>query len=160
FLDYSPAGGLRNISGNSSWGTGATTINLQNSFTAINVNAGTTLTLFATVAGNGLTKLNDGTLVLAGTANNSYTGQTVVSDGILPLNKTGGAVAVNAGNIVINPTATVQLAQNDNQTATGVNVRVLAGGLFDLNDRNTTITDLALQGSTTRTGGGTLTLNG
>src|SRR6185369_4582104 len=60
FLDYSPNGGLRNLNGNNTWGTGTTAVSVANSFTGINVNAGTQLTLNATVSGTGLTKLGDG----------------------------------------------------------------------------------------------------
>src|SRR5262249_10549113 len=158
FLDYSPVGGLRNINTNSSWGTGATTINLANSFTAIDVDGGTSLVLNGTVTGSGLTKLNTGTLVLTGTAANSYTGQTVVTGGTLQLNKTAGVAGAKA-TIVINPGPTVQPFQNDGQT-NSTPVRILGNGTFDLNGRNTQVSDLTLAGGTVQTGGGVLTLNG
>src|SRR5262249_19588818 len=159
-LDYTPSGGLRNLNGNNSWGTGTTAIAINNSFTGINVNPGTQLTLNATLSGTGLVKLGTGTLALGGTGANTYTGNTVVTAGTLLLNKTVSNAAVPGANLVLNPGTLVQLALTDNQIGAGTSVRVLSGATLDLNNHNTTITDLTLQGSTVQTGGGTLTLNG
>lgn len=59
----------------------------------------------------GLTKTGNGDLYLTGTDSNSHAGGTGISNGMLFLNKTGGAVAV-PGNLNIGGTSIVVLQQN------------------------------------------------
>src|SRR5205823_627858 len=108
----------------------------------------------------GLIKLGTGNLILSGTGANTYTGNTVVTAGNLLLNKTAAVAAIPGQSLVLNPGTLVQLNLGDSQIAAGASVRVLSGSTLDLNNRNTTVTDVTLQASTVQTGGGTLTLNG
>src|SRR5262249_25442633 len=101
-----------------------------------------------------------GTLALSGTAANANTGNTMVNAGTLLLAKTANVAAVNAGNLVINNGATVLAVLSDSQIGSGASVRLLPGGVFNLNDRSTPINDLSLVGTSVQTGGGTLTLSG
>ena len=48
----------------------------------------------------GLLKVGNGTLELAGTASNNYTGTTTVNSGTLVLNKAGAAVAADASLVI------------------------------------------------------------
>src|SRR5262249_18293599 len=50
FLDYTPNGGLQNLSGNNTW---AGNVTLGNSFPGVSAAAGTTLTLSGVVSGTG-----------------------------------------------------------------------------------------------------------
>jgi autotransporter-associated beta strand protein len=83
----------------------------------------------------GLTKAGPGTLVLSGTGNNTYTGQTIVNAGTLTLNKTAGVNAIAGdGNTTTTDlivgdgrgTDTLRLAAND-QIADNVNVSLRGG---------------------------------
>src|SRR5262249_19183620 len=51
--------------------------------------------------GTALTKLGAGTLQVAGTNANTYTGGTVINEGTLTLNKTSGLSATGTGNITV-----------------------------------------------------------
>ena len=86
FLDYSPTGGLLNLAGNNTWGAGATAITVGNSFTGVDANPGTTLTLNGTVGGTAArVQLSDsqiaaGTSALAGGALDLTGHGTTVAD--------------------------------------------------------------------------------
>ncbi len=90
-VGYGGQGVIRNLAGNNTL-TG--NIILAGNVT-LGANAGTTLDINASitesVAASGVNKLLPGSLTLSGTASNTYTGTTTVSEGTLILNKTGGA---------------------------------------------------------------------
>ena len=144
-------------------------INLTASET-IDVNAiGATLTLNGEIGQTGgafaLAKTGVGTLTIGGAMANSYTGSTVVAQGVLNLNKTPGVNAIIATLVVGNGTdaASAKLLGSD-QIDNNSNVVVLAAGTFDLNGFNEEIHDLQLRTNTdaagaVTTGAGTLTLD-
>lgn len=126
------------------------------------------------VSGTGaVTKVkgNTGDLTLSGFGANTYSGDTVVRDGTLRLDRyrlvgmtVVGATAV-PGDLAIGvgtngvTSAWVEL-QRDNQIANTAVVTVAGSGLLDLNDQNDTIGDLVLVGGDVRTGAGVLTVAG
>jgi len=111
------------------------------------------LTINGAVSGSGfaLTKTDLGTLELAGTSANTWTGGTSVNDGTILLNKTAGLNALGAGAVTIGDslgaadTAIVRLLQN-NQIADLAAVTVNSDGRFDLNNQNETVGSIAGSG--------------
>ena len=77
-----------------------------------------------------LTKVGPGTLVLSGSSSNTYTGTTFVNSGILQLNKSGGATAIN-GNLQIADFTSVQTLAPDQVSDTSI-VSIFGTGLFDV----------------------------
>jgi autotransporter-associated beta strand protein len=126
------------------------------------VSAGTggTLTLSGVISGavaGGVSKVGLGTVVLAGTAANTYTGVTGVTNGELQLNKTAGVNAI-AGAINVSGGTLRWLANN--QVADTASITQSAGAV-NLNGRTETLTSYTKTGGTFRTGiGGKLTLTG
>jgi fibronectin-binding autotransporter adhesin len=79
------------------------------------------VTLVGSIGGSGgLTKVGTGTLTLAGATSNSFTGNLIVDNGSLYLNKSGAAVAVAAG-------TTVQMGGGDTNEP---NLRMSANNQF------------------------------
>jgi fibronectin-binding autotransporter adhesin len=133
---------------------------------------------FSTLSGviggtGGLTKLGAGSLQLGGGAGtaNTYSGDTLVDDGVLVLFKPAGVAAV-PGDLIIgrgglgSPAST---ARNFNSDQVGGGVTVRRGGLYDLNNHNEGFALGALggqppltliEGGSVHTGTGTLTLPG
>lgn len=97
-------------------------------------------------AGNGFTKLGSGTMAITGQA--TYTGITTVSDGILQLNRVGGATIPSSNNIVVDG-GTLRVMRN--QT---INNLTLTSGTLIV-DASVTLT---ING--TFTGGGTIQNDG
>jgi autotransporter-associated beta strand protein len=122
------------------------------------------LNIFGTISGTGpLTKTGDGALTFLGTANNTYSGDTLVNAGTLQLDKSDFLQAV-PGNLVIGtggffPTpATVRHFSQDQIWA---NVTVNAGSLLDLNGYEEYLVALTLNGGgDVQTGAGLLTVDG
>ncbi|HEV3079466.1 MAG TPA: autotransporter-associated beta strand repeat-containing protein, partial [Gemmataceae bacterium] len=111
-----------------------------------------------------LTKAGNGALTLQGTAANTYTGTTTITDGTLVLNKPAGVNAVG-GNVTVGDgigvllSDVLQLAAS-NQIPDSATVTVQSDGLFDLFDNSETIAALNITGGRVDSGGGTLTLLG
>ena len=108
-----------------------------------------------------LSKTGPGTITLAGTAANTYTGVTTVSEGVLALGKPAGVNAI-PGDLVVNNTdgtATVRLLA-DNQISNLGNVTVSGVGLIDLNGNDETLALITLSGGDITTGAGVLSLVG
>ena len=108
-----------------------------------------------------LTKTGLGTLSLAGSANNTYTGYTTNAAGSLYLSKSGATAIL--GNLVIgpgapsDPPATVAIISGFG--IGGDTVMVNANSLLNLNNNNQTLGHLMLNdGGDVQTGVGTLTL--
>jgi autotransporter-associated beta strand protein len=102
----------------------------------IYLNTVTTLNLAGAISGGGgLTQAGEGTLTLSGSTANTYNGLTTVNSSTpayrstLVLNKSLATAAV-PGNLVINNSSTVRLA-NSLQTVNTADVFVNGGGLFD-----------------------------
>lgn len=75
-----------------------------------------------------VTKDGAGLLKFSGTNANTYTGQTIVDDGILALGKTAGVDAIAGSSIKVNSGGTVRL-DNDNQIKNTTSL-ILNGGTF------------------------------
>jgi autotransporter-associated beta strand protein len=136
-LQFSNAGTVANnmsvynvsfISGNNTL-SGSQTLNN----TTYDVASGTTNTLSGNLDGSGgITKTGAGDLVVAGTTNNTFTGNTDVQAGRLVLSKTAGVTAISSTNTTnglrIASGAVVELAaSNQINDAAGLN---LDGGTF------------------------------
>lgn len=130
----------------------------------IRVDNPSVLRIDGTISGAGpLTKVGAGTLNLAGTANNTFSGDMLVNAGTLGLDKSDFFQAV-PGNLVIGvgglvpPSATVRHFSQDQIWA---NVTVNGGGLLDLNGYEDYLLALTLnEGGDVQTGAGLLTLEG
>ncbi len=163
---YSIDGNTVDLDGslNATYGSGSSSISLGIELQAtqtIDVAAGGLLELSGEISGTGfgITKSGSGTLRLAGTSANIYTGTTVVSAGVLELNKTAGQDAI-PGALTVNSSSTVLLSQS-NQINDSAAISVLATtAKLDLNGFDDTIGGLTLTGGTVQTGSGILTLNG
>ncbi len=90
------------------------------------------------ISGTGpLTKLGSGRLVLRGAADNTHSGETLVTEGVLDLAKPNGVVSV-PGHLVVGTTPngatapSTRVDQRSHSTIAG-SVTVNAGGLWDLN---------------------------
>jgi autotransporter-associated beta strand protein len=133
------------------------------------------LTVTASIVGTGdLSIGGGGTVVLAGSGANTYTGTTFVQGGGLELGKSstflaGPAAIAIPGNLVIQNTTVALLDQTvlgvplpgsgSGQIASTAAVTITDGTL-DLNGNSNTLASLTLVGGSVKTGGGTLTLNG
>ncbi|HEX3656976.1 MAG TPA: autotransporter-associated beta strand repeat-containing protein, partial [Pirellulales bacterium] len=103
---------------------------LGNAASAILVDSGKTFNLGGVVSGSGNLNFDStgGTLVLAGSANNTYSGQTLVTNGTLQLSTTGGAIG-----IVGDGTATKASGAN---LQTGADLVITGGNLLISNGDN------------------------
>jgi autotransporter-associated beta strand protein len=111
--------------------------------------------------GSTVHKVGLGTVVYTGSASNTYTGLTRVSEGTMILDKTflAGALAV-AGDLEIDGTGLVQLDQFE-QIWDGSNVTVTDLGVLDTNGQKETIQNLTMrEGTVAINGGGFLRVNG
>lgn len=121
----------------------------------------------ATVIGNGgvgLNKTNFGTMRLMGSASNTYNGQTSVQAGTLELAKTGGNAfsgPLVVGNNAGGAEADVVRLINGDQIPNNVTVSVNSSGLLDLNGKTEFVGALDIPGGHVTTGAtaGTLTIN-
>ncbi len=114
-------------------------------------------------AGSGLSKTNFGAMRLAGSASNSYTGQTTVLAGTLELAKTGGNAfsgSLVVGNNVGGAEADVVRLINGDQIPNNVTVTVNGSGLLDTNGKTEFVNTLDVLGGhvTTGTTAGSLTI--
>ena len=148
--------------GNSSW-AGPVTLA---SDSMINVSDGAYgLTLSGAIGGTaGLTKIGPGSLTLSGNGNNGYSGTTLFTDGLIQLNKTGGAYAIGNGTLTIGDStgaanSTIVRELGNNQIYQ-VAVIIESDGRLDLNAHSDILADLTLNGGAdvVNTVAGTLTL--
>jgi autotransporter-associated beta strand protein len=139
--------------------TGPTTINT--------VGSGSLITSPGVISGTGpFTKFGLGTLYLIGSLGNTYSGDTLASEGVMLLAKTSGSAVPNhlvVGTVTkANPfgtTANVTLEQS--YEIDGSTVTVNDGSEFDLAGNNESIPELILNGGAdVQTASGTLRLTG
>lgn len=125
----------------------------------VSVGAGGDLVVEGSINGSaGLAVAGGGTLELASTSTNAYTGPTEVMNGTtLVLNKTG--VTAISDDLMVDAGGTVQLLQAD-QIADTANVTLDTGASLLLGGLNETIHSLSLTGASIGTGVGILTLTG
>ncbi len=106
------------------------------------------------VSGSTLT----GTVILAGSSSNIYSGSTTLQSGTLRLNK---STEVNAipGDFTVNSGATVQWLA-DEQVANNAILTLNSGGTIDLNGHTETVSGFIDNGGTTTLNGGQLIVSG
>ena len=107
----SSLGAVRNMAGSNTW-TG--TVALTSA--SISAEPGTSLTISGVMSGSTLTKLGNGTLIIAGASNNSYTGLTTVSAGVLNIQK-AQALGTTAAGTVVNAGAALKIQGGITTTA-------------------------------------------
>jgi autotransporter-associated beta strand protein len=142
-------------SGSNSW-AGPVTLSRD---TTVRVYAGDCLNLIGPIGGaGGLTKLEDGTLILSGSSGNTYTGDTIVEAGTLELAKTAGTgVAIRYGSLTIGDgdggaSADVVRFTENNQFWSTVPVTITASGLLDFNGHADTVGPLTFTGGRATSG--------
>ena len=114
--------------------SGSITNNGSGTFTGA---SGTTNTISGVVSGTGgFTKEGSGQIVLAGSANNTYSGATVVNAGSLVLSNSSGNAIHSSSSIQVNSGGTLVLGAS-NQIGDGVGL-VLNGGTFLVGAANVT----------------------
>lgn len=148
-INSSNPGGAFNASGASVW-TGDILLNTD---TFISSGVGSLLLNGAITGAGGFTKLNLGSLTLAGTNKNTYTGTTTVQDGTLLLNKdtpvaSGGAMS---GPLVIGKDGLPENTDivrflHASELPDDTDVTINASGLLDLNGFGQNIHNLVLNG--------------
>jgi autotransporter-associated beta strand protein len=119
---------VHNLTLNTNYTITANTLTLTNG-SVITVGSNTTANLNSMLAGTGgFTKQGAGTLVLNGSVNNTYTGDTIINNGLVQPGTTAGRSYI-AGNLVVNPNGTfVATSGNPGQGVFGGATAVLNGG--------------------------------
>ena len=108
--------------------------------------------------GGGIRKFGDGTLLLNGFGNNTFSGASFVAKGKLTLNKGANVRAI--GSVTVTNGASLVFTNNELMDNAGV-LSIYTGGSVNLTNRNETIGGLNLgAGVTVDSGTGTLTLLG
>ena len=124
---------------------------------SVSVVSGGTLALHGAFSGTaGIDKIGAGALVIANSANNTYTGVTTVVDGTVSLAATSGAIAIPTSLVIGNATGSAESVtlNADNQIADSASVLIAEGASLNLNGRTDLIDSLALQGASVTTGSG------
>jgi len=169
---FGSAGALRSLGGTNEW---AGNVTLQNNWARFAVDSGT-LTINGVIgqdaSARGMDKIGAGTLVFAGSASNTYTGNTNLYEGKLRLAKSGGAVAIPASYLQIGDDRgmggadLVELVGPD-QIGDGVRLEIRPSGKLEMNGHNDTIGELNMyagssgaMGAVVDVEGATLTLSG
>ena len=114
--------------------SGSITNNGSGTFTGA---SGTTNTITGVISGTGgFTKEGTGQIILNGSANNTYSGATVVNAGSLVLSNSSGNAIHSSTNITVNTGGTLVLSAS-NQIGDGVGL-ILSGGTFLVGAANVT----------------------
>jgi autotransporter-associated beta strand protein len=174
-LNDNGAGALQTLGANLvTIGTGATAVNWNASPTVVNVGTGSQLLLNAAVGGGGnpWIKRGSGELILTGGTSNSNTGTMSINEGTLSLDKTGAAVAVAGGSIIVDDLGNydpvgggvVRYLSTGTSTNMIVDIPITVNhtGVFDINGKTDTVANtLTINGGTFQNtaGGGTFQVN-
>lgn len=156
---------LELMSGSTTFGGQFNAVGTNGGAATILTNDTASLTITGLLAGDAVINKNGtGTLVLAGTNNNSNTGPLQINDGTVVLNKTPGRNAVSGTVVVgdntgLNNSATLRNGSAD-QLADLRDVTINADGLYNLNGFNETVRNLFLTGGEVLTGTAALSLGG
>jgi autotransporter-associated beta strand protein len=122
------------------------------------------VTVASPISGTGgITKNRHGRLVFSGSSANTYSGSTIVTEGVLELRKSGGAAVPGDLHLGINlnsPTTATALYAAPHQVADAAAVYVLRTGTLNLTNHDDTVAHVDLSGGNITTGAGVLTLNG
>jgi len=148
-------------SGTATW-SGPITLNGD---ITISTFAGTFTNSGAITGSGGITKINIGTLIYAGSSVNTYSGGTIVNEGILQLAKTVATAALVNGTLTIGDDlggsdADVVRELGPNQINSSIPITINSSGLLDLNGFNDAIGALTFSGGHLSTGTGVATLTG
>ncbi len=152
-------GALYASNGSNSW-AGAITLGTT---TLITVRTNDTLNIAGAISGSGkgFAKNGPGTLILSGASANTHTGTNTVSEGTLVLDKSASDGALVSPLVVGDGSRTVTVRYNrSNQLGASADVRVLAGGVLDLNGWSDSAGALSLEAGLVQTGAGAFTLAG
>jgi autotransporter-associated beta strand protein len=159
-------GALYSDLGTNSW---AGPVTLESDSTVHLFSSNDVLSLGNSISGpGGLSKVGAGTLIYGGANHNTYTGATILKEGILQLSKGGSARAIDPtfGSLIISNdvagpgTVIVRYTADGQISSSVVPVTLRSSGLMDLNGANDTIGPLTLIGGRISTGAGNLTLGG
>lgn len=151
-------------SGTSSW-TGPITLATDSVILVDNAAGGIEISGIISGLG-GVTKTGGGTLILSGSADNTYSGGTVVKEGILELNKTGDRWAITHGTLRVGDGVggeradVVRYLGGTDQLNENVPIVITNSGLLELNGHNDTVGPITFSGGKITLGTGTLTLGG
>ncbi|MEY2536981.1 MAG: fibronectin-binding autotransporter adhesin [Verrucomicrobiota bacterium] len=125
----------------------------------VSTSNGTALTLGGPIGESGgahtVTLSGPGTVTIAGSNSNTFTGLTTVQSGTLDLNKTSGADAIGTGGLQIDPGATANLLASNQISDLG---SLMVSGTFNIGSNSDTIAALSGSGSVLTDAGGTLTI--
>jgi autotransporter-associated beta strand protein len=172
------AGALRNVSGDNTFG-GAITI-VSASYIGSDAGTLTLSNLITDTSAFGYTKVGAGTVLLSGASANTANGLTLVNEGTLILAKTAGVNAIagaltigdgvgtdivqlNASNQIVNAgvlTVNSSGQFNLNGFSETVGATSIVGGSISTANGSITLSTLAMTGGSISTGSGTLTLGG
>jgi autotransporter-associated beta strand protein len=156
-LNSSNAAALDNRSGNNVWG-GEIYLNRNSSISVVGADS---LVASGLIDGPGaLVKVGSGNLILAGSANNTYAGQTSVNQGTLLLNKSSATAIPNALEVGAIDGSSAGTVRNLTSYQIAGNILVHPLGLYDVNGQVEDVDFLHLYGGATlQTGVGHLSLN-
>ncbi len=131
----------------------------NNATAVLDINTNCALNLIGTIYGSGgLTKLSPGTLVLGGTVNNEYQGDTILNDGLMLLDKLN---CIRHGQFIIGDgwggaSTDIVRYRAPYGIHSDATVRVNSSGWLDLNGYSDDLGSLILDGGRVTTGTGTM----
>ena len=148
-------GGFNTIGTN--YFSGTISRSATNNLTLEAVSSSGTVEFSNDISGSGqIIKIGLGTAVLS--AANSYTGETIINEGTLQLNKTGGGTLPSTNSITVNNNGTLRISSN--QTLNNLTINSGGNVLVDANVQLTVSGTLTNSGTLTLENGATLVQTG